>query len=382
MDKLPVPMAVVLALLGFAANAVVIGPSLFWSFQPGAPRNDFVSFYTAPALLTSGGLYDLQQIDEEQARYGFDRDRQHKLAFLRPPFYALLLKPLAWLPYRPAYLAWVSLSAISLVLVAVLWKHLGLGWMAAALCWSPAVAYMFLRGQDTAFLLLLFSAGIALLRRNAPYAAGIILSLCGIKWSLFLAVPLLIVGRRLWRCGAGFLAGSAAMLLLSYFVAGRGWPQEYGRMILADTASPRVPEMASLRGLVHGTTWSTALEITAALMIAFLTWWICRWVKDLDYAAAATLISGLLISHHAYLYDCAILAPALVILARGAGSFAWLRTYAIVLLAPFPMLLLLFPPWSNVPQFALVSLYAVMVWDVKQNAEGLGDGRTPTIVAE
>lgn len=360
--RLSAPAGALLASLGLLVSAVVIGPSLAWSLRPGAPRNDFVSSYTAPALLASGGLYDLKQIENEQAKYGFDRNRQHKLAFLRPPVYALLLKPLAWLPYNAAYLTWLVLSAASLVAVAVLWKHLGVGWVAAAIAWSPAVAHTFLRGQDTAFLLLVFSVAIALLRWNAPLAAGLALSLCGLKWSLFLTLPLLIVGRRLWRCGAGFAIGAAAALLVSCFAAGPDWTAQYVRMILAETASPRVAEMASLRGLFQGMPWNTALEFSACLLTAALIWRICRKAESLDYAAAATLVGGLLISHHAYLYDCAILVPALLVLARVARA-GWLRGYAMVLLTPVPLLLLLFPPFSLIPQLALACLPVLMVLD-------------------
>ncbi|MCE5307162.1 MAG: DUF2029 domain-containing protein [Acidobacteriales bacterium] len=349
-------------MIGIGVNAVVIGPALVWSFQPGAPRNDFVSFYTAPALLDSGNLYDLRRTEEEQAKYGFDRERQHKLAFLRPPFYALLLKPLAWLPYNAAYLTWLVLSAFSLVLTAILWRHLGLAWMAAALCWSPAVAHVFLRGQATAYLVLFFSLAIALLRWDAPFLAGLILSLCGFKWSLFLTVPLFIVGRRLWRCGAGFLAGSTATLLFSYLVSGPNWPTQYWRVMLADSASPRVAEMANLRGLFHGLPYCATLEIIAASLIALLTWRTCRTAGSLDYAAAATLVSGLLISHHAYLYDCVVLVPALAVLAR-SSHFTWLRKYAIAMLAPFPILLLLFSPWSLIPQIALGCLPVFMAYE-------------------
>jgi hypothetical protein len=364
-SKLSAPAAAFLVLLGIATYAVVIGPSLFWSFQPGAPRNDFLSFYTAPALLDSGGLYHLTQIEDEQARHGFDRYRQHKLAFLRPPFYALFLKPLAWLPYNTAYLVWLLLGALSMVLVAILWRSLGTGWLAAAIAWSPALAHVFLRGQDTAFLLLVFSVAIALLRRNSPLTAGLILSVCGLKWSLFLTVPLFIVGRRLWRCGAGFLIGSSIALVLSFIAAGLDWPAQYLRMILAETASPRVNEMASLRGLLQGMPWSAALEISACLLVAALTWRICRLAEDPDYAVAAVLIGGLLISHHAYLYDCAILVPALMVVARDA-RLRWVRGYAMVLLTPISMLLLLFPPWSLVPQIALACLPAFMVWDLRR----------------
>ena len=31
--------------------------------------------------------------------------------FVRPPFYALLLAPLAWLPFGPAFWAWLGMQA-------------------------------------------------------------------------------------------------------------------------------------------------------------------------------------------------------------------------------------------------------------------------------
>jgi hypothetical protein len=249
----------VLALLGFAANAVVIGPSLFWSFQPGAPRNDFVSFYTAPALLTSGGLYDLQQIDEEQARYGFDRDRQHKLAFLRPPFYAFLLSPLP-APYRSA-----TSHGFPAVQSGCSWsrflKHL-------ALLMPPPYAgvrrgFYVLRGQ-TPFLFCSFQPDSAS-SPNAPYGAGISLFPLRINGPLpRRASPLLWAA--LWRAPV-FLAGPAARLPVE-LCTGLAAPS-IRRMILADTSRRRGLSMATAR-LVHGRPEARNRD-HAALMIAFLT---------------------------------------------------------------------------------------------------------------
>jgi hypothetical protein len=72
---------------------------------------------------------------------------------------------------------------------------------------------------------------------------------------------------------------------------------------------------------------------------------------------AATLVSGFL-TVTIYLYDCAILAPPCDSRSR-RGSFA--AANIPIFFSHRSDLLLLFPPWSNVPQFALVSLYAVMV---------------------
>ncbi len=88
--SLPLPLVVVLCLLGLAVNCAIMGPGAFRSASEG--RNDFRQFYIGAKLAGSGSSYDQGRIVEAQ-REAFGYSNLH-LTPVRLPFYYLLLSPL------------------------------------------------------------------------------------------------------------------------------------------------------------------------------------------------------------------------------------------------------------------------------------------------
>ena len=113
-------------------------------------------------------------------------------AFVRPPFYALMMAPLGWLPFGAAWTVFVALNIIALIGYVLLWpgnQLLGL----LALAWSYPIGYSFANGKDIPFVLFWLALSVALMVRGKETAAGVVLALCGIKFHLFLLIPLWIV---------------------------------------------------------------------------------------------------------------------------------------------------------------------------------------------
>ena len=78
----------------------------------------------------------------------------------------------------------------------------------------------------------------------------------------------------------------------------------------------------------HSVFW----EAAGACLVILAAWLIVRG-GDISYAIAATLVSGLLVSHHAFLRDAVLLIPAcLLMLSRATGTA--LRAVAILVLCP------------------------------------------------
>jgi hypothetical protein len=356
----------ILAIAGVLALSIAAGPALVWSFDDRAPRNDFVSFYAAPRLLSAGALYSPAKTAEEHARLGVTPD-QHSMVCLRLPFYALLLKPIAMLPYRAAYLIWEVASLLAFTASAWLWRNGTGGLTAAGAAWSIPMAYALIRGQDSAFLLLIFSAGIWLLSRKRDLAAGLVLSLCALKWSVFLTLPLLFAARRLRRPAMGFGAGALVIIALSFWAGGANWYRDYLGAVLAPFSSPHTEQMASLNGLVSFLPYPGRAEFVAAAGILVLAWIAMRRARSLECAAAAMLVSGILVSHHAYLYDCVLLFPAALIAARGFTGA--LRFLGVLMLSPFLFLTLIFPPYSRIAQAGLVLFMASIALGTRHQAE-------------
>jgi hypothetical protein len=354
---------VLLVVVGITAISLSIGPALLRSLAEDGPRNDFISFYVGAHLVGGGKLYDAEKLAEKQANLGL-KPTQYKLPFIRLPFYAIVLYPLSRLEYRTAYLLWQLLSVGSVIVTIFLWRRLGVGWVAVAFAWSVPLAVSLLRGQDIAFLLLLISIAAALLRTRREVLAGLVFACCAIKWHLLLSLPLLFVGRRLWKCGAAFGIGLGLLLGFCFLVAGSGWPLEYYRLIMEPATSPYRSEMVTLSSLFYGFPAGAILEGLAAVLVLWLGWIISSRSIELEYALSGVLVSGLLISHHAYLYDCLIILPGLALTARSATK-SWMRNLAILLLTPPFYVLFWYSPWSRISQLGLPLLLLLMVGNLR-----------------
>jgi hypothetical protein len=77
------------------------------------------------------------------------------------------------------------------------------------------------------FLLLWIAIAAALFERGRRFAAGMVLALCSAKPHLFLLLPLLLLGRRMWSTIWGLLAGGALLAAVSFAAAGPHWPREF-----------------------------------------------------------------------------------------------------------------------------------------------------------
>ena len=76
---------------------------------------------------------------------------------------------------------------------------------------------------------------------------------------------------------------------------------------------------------------------------------------------AASAACGLLLSHHSYLGDCALLIPLSVLTIQRQQGPAWLRIWALLMLTPLAaMLIASGKPYLG--QTLVVSFVAVAVW--------------------
>ena len=344
-----------LTVLGLAIQAFVLGPSLLWSFSNHAPRNDFISSYTAAVLATDTRLYDSGASQAFQEAHGVTAD-QHRMAFLRLPFYAVLLMPLQFLDYQKAYVVWQILAVCSFVAVALIWRRLlSDAAIFVVLAWSLPVGYSLLRGQDIHFFLLFYSVGTLLLTRNRSLAAGVILSLCLLKWIFLLPLPLLLLTKRLWRTATGFAIGVVAILVACTAAQGWNWPSAYLNTILRPTASPKLYSMPTVRGIAHLLSGAGVIEVAAGVLILWSLWRVVKSDVSLPVAFAMALIAGLLIGHHAFMYDAAIVAPFLALAIEHNSKL--IRAMAYILAFPASWIALTFTGWALLTQALLLLLF-------------------------
>lgn len=181
---------------------------------------DFATYYLAAQALSAGqSPYVPASLDVLANRQG---GIPH-VAYLYPPAFAVLLVPLALLPFPAANALWFGLNlACYLAGVALLLRLLALpiAWRRALLGLSllvPALHHTLELGQVTSLLLALAAGALVILQRNrrgAEIVGGALIgAAAAIKlFPLLWALPLLV--RRSWFA----LAGLATALLTSALI--------------------------------------------------------------------------------------------------------------------------------------------------------------------
>jgi hypothetical protein len=328
-----------------------------------AGQNDFAAFYAGGKLLDTRELYDRQRLHEEEKAAIGTFSEHH--GYIRLPFHAAAVWPLTRLPYRWAYLIWQLAALAALIAFVVLWRppggHLNVLFTALSLPAFTSIA----NGQDCTFLLLFLAVAALLYRRDEPLQAGLVFSLCAIKFHLFLLTPLLILGRRDWRFAKGLLAGGGVLAVVSFAVAGWNWPVEFIDSAMNPASSPRTAEMANLHGVLSQVPGGGFVEILLSATVVAGVWLVCRRMP-FAYSLAAVLIGGFLLSMHAYLPDLVITLPAgLSLIALSTKRSV--RLLAFVLLAtPIHIAMLFGYPASLAGAGILLLLVYAMTYEAWQ----------------
>jgi len=226
---------------------------------------DFANFYTAGTLVRRGQsaeLYSLAAQWKVQQEFASEvKIRQGPLAYLRPPFEALLFSIFAKWPYVTALLLWTTLKLALLASIPFIvvrgsfWKESFPLWTTGILVLGTFPAFMdLLMGQDAVLLAFLFAVCYWQLETGRDTGAGVTLGLALIKFQL--AIPFLLV---LWISGRkrvlpGFAASASVVLAISAALAGWIALLKYPGYLLALNRSVGVgiaPEtQMNLRGLL------------------------------------------------------------------------------------------------------------------------------------
>lgn len=295
-------------------------------------QNDFVALYAGGKLVGTPDLYS------RSANEGLIKSvlglTMESVMYTRPPFYAALLKPLTLLPYLAAYGVFFAFCLGSM------------GWfifrfskgcpslpLYASFCIPLAASLV--QGQDAPLLLAVIGASILLTRQKRDFLAGLVLSLCAIKFHLFLLVPLLLLMQKRWRILAGATSGVSVMFALGTIIAGTGSIRQYMNTLRDPWINFSTDMMPNLHGLVSSLHAGEKLEIglTSALVLTFL--WISHKSENYELLLALSLLCSLLVSYHSGIGDDILLLPIFVLILASSMDKP-LRFVLAIALTPIP----------------------------------------------
>ena len=132
------------------------------------------------------------------------------------------------------------------------------------------------------------------------------------------------------------MAGGAVLLAASFVVEGWRWPLDYVRMLRLPQSTPSFSLMPNLNGLLSGHPHGPGLMAAAACIVLLATA-LVMWRAKFTVALAATLLSGLMLSYHAFIADAMLLLPVGLLLMRDKASLAH-RAVGLIVLSPLAFL--------------------------------------------
>jgi len=356
-----------------------VGSALFWAFYwlnfvRGDLRGpDFFSFYAAAKIFALRGgaqVYDLAvQKQFELQVTGQAANRLIVLPYFHPPYYTLLIAPLAGLGYRDAYFAMAAfnvLLAIALIVLLVRTSDAVRG--RAAIVATAMIAGFFplfvtvLQGQSDLVVLVPLAAAYAAWAKGRLGWAGAFSALALAKPQLLLLIPVLFVARRAWRALAAFVSVAAALGAVSVATFGVAAVTDYLSAVGAWAVGGRLPSnvglvytdtaLYSLRNVIEALPGGgrpvalAVLVLLLALVALSLSWRPNKPRLDFALAVAASLV----LSPHQNVHDLALLVIPGFALADLAltGQVRWPGAACVVLIAAYLAidLTLAFSLWS------------------------------------
>lgn len=316
----------------------------------GRVGGDFPAFYAAGRITAAGrgrDLYDWKTQSEFQADLHPGTEGRF-LAFSYPPFVALLYWPLAFVPYRAAYLVhtallglalWLAVQRLRLLLPRVdRWPLEGFCLAFTFLPLSRAIS----GAQNTTLTLLLLAAAWRALSRRQDALAGVWLGLMLFKpqFALPLLALFLLSGK------IRVLPGAAALFCLFYLlsaaVCGWDWFSAWWASASVFHAVDQSINAANSVGwlgfaqAVLGTgsraaLWAGwALAVSTAAALAYL--WGGRRLA-LEPRMAITVVGLILMQPHCMYYDGGLVVLTLAVLADRLGRRGLLPLGALWLLS-------------------------------------------------
>jgi glycosyl transferase family 87 len=327
------------------AMSLVITPCWWTIYRDHNPvcseyKPDFISLYTAAVLVAGDrpALYDLER--QRQVQQPIDPSRgSWVLPFFYPPFFALLLAPLAALSFSAAFalMTLVNVALLALAL-AILMRKLELNgtqkkWMVLATFCNYGVHYALLQAQTSFLALILLALFAAALIDNRYGRAGWWSGMLLFKPPL-LAVPgLLLLIKKSWRGISALGLVVVGLGLVSYFTVGSEGLRAYfavsQRAMAGEAALSIQPErMHNLRGLAYffaAPAWRDYLWYALSLAAIAVVVLQCRRPLGLEagaYSSWVNIFIGLiLIAPHFHDHDMTLfILPSAFILKLGGDE--------------------------------------------------------------
>jgi Glycosyltransferase family 87 len=358
-----VPVFVWVVVLAFSMVWISMGSLI----TPGAKKHDFLNLYTGASLALDGKFAVMHDVDVQlQRERQFVPSTDALVPFVRPSFYALLLAPLALIPYGTAFWVWIVLQS-ALLLACWAWGYRRFGANALVFAaFSLPGPLGIASGQDCVILLAIFMIAFAIKERGKAGLSGAVLGLMLIKFHLILLWPVALLLQRRWKMLGGFCAAALVEASLSLVLGGMEGARNYVALLRnksLDHLSPSKELMISFQGLTENLSIDSPVAAAAIILAIFLIFVFAVYNAPLWKMFAVTAVASLLIAPHVYGYDATLLLlPFLLTIFHSQLPGA--KIAATLLCTPLPFgFALAGKPYAIVSSAAMVIFLVLLACD-------------------
>lgn len=356
--------------LGVYAHAILTADNLVTHYGP-VVGGDYVVFRLAALSAGSPDMSALYEAQAPQARLQamFPGGGDFLLFWAYPPTFSLVLWPLATPPYLASFGLWVGAGLCALFLALRTIERRGLPLFLAMA--SPAVFQGVITGQTGLFTGALMATAAGLAARR-PLLAGIAAGLLTVKPQLGILLPIAFIAGGCWRAFLAAALTAIALASASLVAFGEApWFAfihalvEHGGRMGADGFP--LYKLVSFFGAasVLGAPPEVAgfVQALATCLLAAFVAIVWRRIEAADLRLAVICAAAPLATPYSYYYEFAIVAPAIVAIARRALDTGWLsgERLSIAALWAAPMFA---PGPDSVPGFPLsaaIAMFALFV---------------------
>lgn len=331
-------------------------------------ENDFLQLYAGARHVGTPELYDIEASKRVHKEVTGSEKYYPSIYYTRLPFYALLLHPLSWMPYRTAYYVFEAISAVVIVAFLIAWVRLYPELIVFASLSVPLLVNV-LNGQDVGIAVSIAGFSMLLYRAGREFLAGLVLSLAAIKFHLLVMIPVALILHRRWAFLRGGLVGGAALLVLSAVADGFDWPKRFLGVVGNPELHPGPDHMITFRNLAWFLTGAEnrPLEFALSAVVVGAFVYAALRIRDFQVVFGLALVTGMVVCHHAYSQDLMMLLLVVALFATSTAS-RWLRGLAMATALP-PAVFLLFHgfPFSIAVPLLLTSIVLAGLYDAHRS---------------
>lgn len=320
---------------------------------------DFEEYYTAGYLVRThpSQLYNLASQERVQRTHAPHSDF---LPFYHPAYEAILYAPVSLLNYTAAYLSAIACNTLLLLVAFAVFRSANsqhLEWL------EPRRIFMFLflpvaitvaTGQDSILLLLVYCFTWRELESGNDLKAGCLAALALFKFQIAIPIAILIMVRRGWRFAVGFLAVSAAVVLVSIGIVGFAGTVDYIALMTGAVSAidkSRVIQhgmsfypsaLTNLTGLLYGCGArflhsSIAFNALVGSCSLGLLAWSASAIRRCEprVAFSIAILCGLMVSYHSFIYDLVLVILVIGLLGDRTPRNILAPIFILPVLLPF-----------------------------------------------